>query len=141
LYSSSPLTKQFVHSKIGFSRYYNPGAYCVNMGFDSYIRSYNPRQPDINHPVYFKNQHPDDGFCDESDSKDGIYYDTVTDFPKSFDFETNDAVGLGIPYQYTDAPKMVVYVLHNRWILKTMYFIYAENRWWLVLFNDCDCSA
>ena len=43
--------------------------------------------------------------------------------------------------EYTNAPVMLVQIQHNKTIIKTMYFVFTNGRWWLVIIDDCDCSA
>ena len=146
LYANSAVVSRFIHKEVGFYRLYNPGAACVPFGYNFYKTEHNSyfghKQPVISNPVFYKEQLPDEGFCNGSGSPEGIYYKTVDKLPDYPDLTEDFAIKeISVPSEYKNNLKVVVNILSEGWISKTMYFIIADDKWWLVLINDCDCSA
>ncbi len=147
IYSKSKIITGYIHPEIGISRLYNPGVACVKYNFEYNDNigagSYKSKIPD-NLNNYFAQQSPAGGFCDESQSQDGIYYTTVDALPT---FANTDDEGnyfseeIAIPEKYKDELIVVVNILDKGWISRIMYFMIADEQWWLVLIDDCDCSA
>lgn len=142
IYVSSPIIKPFIHDNIGFGRYYNPGAttnFTVEKGYGYYFNGNNfgTKDPVINYQNYFKEKTPDEGYNEESSSKDGIYYKTITKFPDYWDQEKIKSVQVNLPQKYRSSPKMKVIIQNNKWVIKTMYFVKVDDIWWLVFFDDC----
>lgn len=133
----SPKVTQFVKKEIGIHRLFNPGSTCVLDSFESYIPVFLPIDP----LTLFKNQSPKDGFCEDSKDADGVYYNKIDEFPTFYDMEKDAAGEIDIPKTYENSAKIKVDILKQRNIIKTMYFITADDKWWLVLIDDCDCSA
>ena len=55
--------------------------------------------------------------------------------------EKDTAGQINISEKYHDSEKIKVDILKDKNIIKTMYFITADDKWRLVLIDDCDCSA
>ncbi|WP_298543980.1 SH3 domain-containing protein [uncultured Aquimarina sp.] len=127
----------FVKKEIGVYRFFNPGSACVLASFESYI----PVHPKIDFLSIYKNESPKNGFCDESKDPDGVYYSEIDKLPTYADIEKGGSERINIPAKYRNGSKIKVDILKDEWIVKTMYFIIADHKWWLVLIDDCDCSA
>ena len=138
-YQEEPLA--FIHPEIGFARFYNPGVMC---GPYDYKANFSGKVQVENNFSVYPNEIPDNGFCEESSSPDGVYYTYVNNFPFYYDI-TDEGFEKEIEWPYPDNYKesriVVVKILKNAWISKTMYFIEADGFWWLAIINDCDCSA
>lgn len=142
VYFKSESIKNATHKEVKLSRTYNPGAACVF--YDSYEGDikYNMVYPKIEKSISYFNQDIKEGFCEESSSEDGVYYSIIKKLPKSPNMETGVGfISPDIPDKYKNELKVKVDVLVSKWIVKTMYFMVADNEWWLVLVDDCDCSA
>ncbi len=143
LYSKSKMINKYIQSEIGVTRLYNPGVACVSFGFE-YNSLYENNTVKTDELKYFANQLPTDGFCDKSQSANGIYYTTVDDLPT---YANTDEEGnyfseeIKIPEKYKEGQKVKVNILEDGWISKIMYFMIVDGKWWLVLIDDCDCSA
>ena len=141
----SPTIEQFQHKQIGFYRLFNPGSFCVIKPIDGWYyenskKHYNPYQ-NIDRLTFYKNKWPNKGFCEESTEMDGIYYKHVEALPKYFDFDRNNLEELPLPSSYQRGEKIHVLILENHYIWTNFYFILADDQWWFVLKDDCDCSA
>ncbi|TPN83934.1 SH3 domain-containing protein [Aquimarina algicola] len=134
--------KPLKHKDIGYFRLYNPGITC-NIEFYENSKSYRKEEyPEIPEVTYFENKMPINGFCEESKSPDGVYFTTVNEFPSYVilsDEFTNKKIDL--QDKYNRGTKMKAVILHNKMIIKTLYFVALDNHWWLVVVDDCDCSA
>ncbi|NMH89668.1 SH3 domain-containing protein [Flavivirga algicola] len=134
--------KNLKHIDIGYFRLYNPGILCQLEPYklsENYNKEQEPNMPEA---TYFENQMPKDGFCDKSKSPDGIYFKEVEKFPSYTIFSNEyENKAIELPLMYKRGKKMKVVVLHNSMIIKTLYFIAADNNWSLVIIDDCDCSS
>lgn len=137
-YDELYLPQDYIHEDIGIFRFYNPGVACVLYDIKEHPL---PSMPSVSNPSYFYGQEPIDGFCVESPSRDGVYFSRIKDFPTYVDMETAEYSALDIPKKYHQAPKMKVKVLQEEWVMAELIFVLADNRWWLVHINSCDCSA
>ena len=144
VYVSSPLIREFINKEIGFGRFWNNGIY--NNLYDSDGYGYNfgdgnwsEIEPNVSNLTHFLNKDPKEGFCDEATSPDGIYYKQVFKLPGYYDMEKDMA--MSAPSKYNNFKKMIVEIQHNKWIIKTLYFIEYKNNWYLLYIDDCDCSA
>jgi len=136
---SSPRILDFVEPSIGFGRFWNMGAAC-NLYSEGDFGYYGlPVQPDVANLPLFKNQDPQGGFCDEASTPDGIYYKQVNNLPEDWDMETGESIPPPRKLKYLN--KIMVQVQYNYWVVKTMYFIESNDKWYLLYFDDCDCSA
>ncbi|WP_109851245.1 SH3 domain-containing protein [Aquimarina sp. AU58] len=135
----APMIIDFIHKDIGFYRLYNPGAACVlNQSYDNYSAI----MPKVDIPVFFAEELPKEGFCEKSPGPDGVYYKRIDSLPRYLEMdEVFEMEKIDIPSNYKDGLKVKVNVVDKKWIIKTMYFIVADNKWWLVVIDDCDCSA
>ncbi len=146
---SSRIITQFHCKEVPFSRYWNPGAYCSlfssnnNYGYNFFDNYYGNCNPQKNNLKFIKEKQPVDGFCEESTSVDGIYYQSISSLPTYADLSKIDNYDteINIPIKYKYSKKMVVSILYDKYIIKTMYFMQIEGVWQLVSFMDCDCSA
>lgn len=141
IYYGAPITEKYLHKKIGFTRFYNPGAMCVPYEYELYEVSTEYKAQEIKSLRYYRNQSPEGGFCEEARSPDGVYYEKTKGLPGYPDVETGDYNAIGLPKEYVNAPVMLVYIQNNLAITKTMYFVFADGTWWLAVIDDCDCSA
>lgn len=134
--------KSLTHKEIDYLRIYNPGATCVLEPYQVSGDYNKEAYPEMPNTMYFENKMPVDGFCEESESPDGVYFDVVSEFPSyvilSEGFESKK---IKLPQRYERGEKMKVVVLQNKMIIKTLYFVAADDHWWLVVIDDCDCSA
>ena len=97
----------------------------------------------------FKEKKPKDGFCEESPSPKGIYIMSVSEFPpyhkdifdKKGNFVNTVFEKYQVPPKYRNSKKYLVMILYEKFIKKSMYFIQINGIWYLVSFDDCDCSA
>ncbi len=145
LYNNSPVIAKYIKTDIGVERFYNPGAFCVKF---SKKDQYNYNQAETkkwggNNTILlsnFINSEPNDGFCEQSSSKDGVYYTAVTEFPSTADVETGNSVPTKIKGDKS-WPKMKVVILSKKWITKQLYFLQIDKIWYLAFLYDCDCSA
>lgn len=137
----SPIIYKYIHKEIGFTRYHNPGITCVPQEYDKY-NYYSKNYPKLD-LSFFNDKKPEDGFCEESNSKDGVYYYGIEKLPDYPVFSKDDYIMKSIPLQkkYRDTPIKAIVVLYDKWIIKQLFFIKADDKWWLVLSDDCDCSA
>jgi hypothetical protein len=142
VYFSSPIITQFIESNyIGFGRFWNLGAMC-NLYVDDHFGSpyfENEIQPNTARLKYFPNKVPKDGFCDEATTPDGIYYKQVFELPQIFMY--SDPKKIPTPSKYNNLKKMVVNIQYDKWIIKILYFIQYNSKWYLLYIDDCDCSA
>ncbi|MFT5512348.1 MAG: hypothetical protein ACI8SE_000746 [Bacteroidia bacterium] len=144
IYMSSPLIMDFVNEKVGFGRFWNMGVSCNLYGSDCfgyhfYDDYFGETQPNTSNLSFFENQKPEEGFCDEATSPNGIYYRQVTDLPEDYDIYIEEYVPS--PLMLKQLRKMVVQVQSDLWIAKTLYFVELDNKWFLLYVNDCDCGA
>jgi len=143
MHYKSPLITNYIHSKIGFTRFHNPGITCVPQEYN--VQNYhNKAYPKIELPFY-KFQNIINGFCEESSSNDGIYYNTITSLPEYPIYsESNQEYKMTAIKMSNNSKKNTiteVKILYEKWIIKTFYFIGINKKWYLVLIDDCDCSA
>lgn len=75
----SPIIYNNIHKEIGFTRYHNSGITCVPQEYNKY-NYHSKNYPKLNLPS-FNNKEFKDGFCEESDSKDGVYYYDIERLP------------------------------------------------------------
>lgn len=139
--NESSETFAFIHPDIGFARFFNPGVMCVPYDHKKYFSG---KVQLTDNYVMHPNESPADGFCEESSSQDGVYYTFVKSLPVYYDITGEDIekeIEWPYPEKYKESKKVVVNILENAWITKTMYFIEADGTWWLVIIDDCDCSA
>ena len=99
--------------------------------------------PYVDKPIFFAEESPQEGFCDESISLDGVYYKKIDSLPGYVDLNiaNYEIKKIAIPTEYKNNLKVKVNILIDKWIIKTMYFMIADDKWNLVLVDDCDCSA
>ncbi|MBW1295549.1 hypothetical protein [Aquimarina litoralis] len=134
----SPKVTRFVKKDIGVHRLFNPGSACVLCdNFEGYI----PIFPKVDPLTLYENRSPEGGFCEESKDADGVYYIKVDKLPTYADVVNGTSKQIYIPANYRNNMKIKVDVLKEKHIIKTMYFMIADNKWRLVLIDDCDCSA
>lgn len=145
VYASSPLVTGYIDSAgFGFGRYYNPGAACVlysepEFGYHFYEGYSGDRNPVIDALPFFPDQEPAGGFCEQANSPDGVYYQSISDLPQEWNEEEGRYVSASD--RLKDFKKMKVEVLYDGMILKVFYFIQGANEWHLLYVDDCDCSA
>lgn len=91
---------------------------------------------------YYENKMPTDGFCEASKNTDGIYFKEVKELPTHVIFSGEYKVKpIELPATYKRGKKMKVVLLYKHHIIKTFYFITADNKWYLVVIDDCSCDA
>ncbi len=135
---------RFYHPKGEFGRMTNPGAFCT-MIKDS-IYGYNPgaenfgKVNDIEVLKIYKGT-PVKGFCEESTNKNGIYVAKVKKFPKYYDHTKEKMVQYRLPGKLKTNEVMKVVVVVDKWIKKQFYFAKIDKKWYLIISDDCDCSA
>jgi hypothetical protein len=150
----SPLLAEFVNNEIGIGSSNNPGTACIggmykfetNEGaVDSSLLGYfTMNLPNLSKCKIFANKLPRDGFCEESADPDGIYYKSVKKIGPFVDINDKEDFALRniqLSAKYKNAQIMYVQILLDKWIVKKMYFIKADGKWWLVFLDKCDCSA
>ncbi|KOY85653.1 hypothetical protein AD998_05355 [bacterium 336/3] len=143
-YVSSPIVMNFTDKKLGFGRFWNMGVYCNlyksgSFGYSFHDSYFGEIQPNIVKLRVFANEEPTNGFCEEATSPDGIYYQTVEDFPQDWDMEKSKPIPTSAKLKKLN--KKVVYIQTEKWIKKTLYFVQSGNKWFLIYIDDCDCSA
>lgn len=84
---------------------------------------------------------PKKGSCEESKDKNGVYYEKLKKFPQYWNHEKEKAVAFSLPAKYKSAQVMKVVILVDKWIVKQFYFAKIDKKWYLILSDDCDCSA
>lgn len=147
VYFSSPIITQFIESNyIGFGRFWNNGATCNLFVDDHFGSPYfdNEIQPNTARLKYFSNKVPKDGFCEEATTPDGIYYKQVFELPQivTADMDSDGSFKkIPTPGKYNNLKKMVVNIQYDKWIIKILYFIQYNSKWYLLYIDDCDCSA
>ena len=150
----SPRLAQFVNPNIGVGLSNNPGVACVGgmytfeqneSAVDSSVLGYiTMNLPDVSRCKIFSNKLPRDGFCEESSDPDGIYYKKVNKIGPFVDINDKENFTLRnmqLPAKYKNAQIIYVQILMDKWIVKKMYFIKADGKWWFVFLDKCDCSA
>lgn len=144
LFEGDTAVTAFFHPVIGFARATNPGAYCVlekNNNYGVLV----PQEVgwEINNitGLKFYNKMPKKGKCEESKDKNGVYYEKLKKFPQYWDHEKEKAVAFSLPAKYKNAQVMKVVILVDQWIVKQFYFAKIDKKWYLILSDDCDCSA
>ncbi len=141
VYYNSEIIKNVTRKNVKLRRVYNPGAACIFSNSYKGDIKHGITYPKIQKENQYFNQDISGGFCEESTNKNGVYYKVIEKLPKFFNMEADEYVSINIPEEYRDELKVKVDVLVDKWIIKTMYFIIADNEWQLVLIDDCDCSA
>ena len=130
------------HKDIGYFRLYNSGTTCNIESYENSSSYRKKKYPEIPEVTYFENKMPVNGFCEESKSSDGVYFTVVNEFPSYVFFDGEySSKKIEISNKYNRGMKMKAVILYNRRIIKTLYFIATDNHWWLVVIDDCDCSA
>lgn len=150
----SPLLAEFVNNEIGVGSSNNPGVACIGAMYtftpgktniDSSLLGYFTMSlPDLSKCRVFANKLPRKGFCEESPDKDGIYYKQVNKigpFVDINDRENFTSRNMPLLAKYKNAQIMYVQILVDKWIVKKMYFVKADGKWWFVFLDKCDCSA
>jgi len=139
----SPTIYKYIDKKIGFTRFYNPGITCIPQGYNTnnYL---NEKYPKIKLNFYPEKELKN-GFCEKSSNNDGVYYHYIKKLPKypiwKNDKDDYEITAIKLPENYKNNPKIEVIILHKKWIIKHLYFIKKNTQWFLVLSDDCDCSA
>ncbi len=128
------------NKNIGYFRLYNPGTTCRLEPYKLFENYDKEQEPEMPKAIYFENEMPIDGFCRKSNSSDGVYFKEVKNFP-SYIVKTFEPKEIELPERYKRGKKMKVVILYGSMIIKTLYFIAADNNWSLVVIDDCDCSA
>ncbi len=146
MYSKSDQVYQFIHPKIGLTRLLNPGVACVPSDYNFFAPGRSNfsgmRHPKEENVQYFKQRIPNKGFCEKSNDKNGVYHQTIMELPKYPDVKNNYEIKkIPVPVKYKNGQKIIVQILKDGWITKKFYFMEADGKWWLVVINDCDCSA
>ena len=142
-YRDEKITK-FYHPKGEFGRMTNPGVFCT-MVKDS-LYGYNPKSEnfgkvnDITALTIYKGA-PVKGFCEESTSKNGVYVSKVKKFPKYYDHNQEKMVQYRLPGKLKTNQVMKVVIVVDKWIKKQFYFALIDKKWYLIILDDCDCSA
>jgi hypothetical protein len=150
----SPLLAEFVNNEIGVGSSNNPGAVCIGgmykfvpdkTNVDSSLLGYfTMNLPDLSKCKIFANKLPRGGFCEESPDKDGIYYKKVSKIGSFVDINDRENLtprNMPLPAKYKKAQIMYVQILRDKWIVKKVYFVKADGKWWFVFLDKCDCSA
>lgn len=133
--------KGLKHDQIDYFRLYNAGSVC-ELSFNSLKNHSSKKEPLMAGTKYMKNKMPIDGFCKESKSTDGIYFKEVKEFPSYVIFSGEyRKKPIELPTTYKRGKKMKVVILYEHYIIKTLYFIAADNKWHLVVIDDCSCDA
>jgi hypothetical protein len=148
VHASSPLVGSYLHKDFPFGRYWNEGVFCniyhgeelgyhFEGNYHGTVQALNKNYP------FFKEKMPDDGFCEEATTADGLYYQLVKKFPAYQDPSADEDPSreVQVAARFKDAPIMNLKVQVDRYIVKDIYFIQIENIWYLAYFYDCDCSA
>ena len=146
VYHESVILRTFINSKLGILRSHAPGVYnylygkndFYNYGYNFYEGYNGEVEPNISNFLIYSNVLPKGGFCDEATSPDGIYYNQVFETPSYY-----DAFGkrLSSSAKYKNFNKKIVHILKEKFIKQTLYFIEVNKKWYLLIIDDCDCSA
>lgn len=148
VYVSSPLLNEFIDkTNIGFGRFYNPGVSCNlfeynNYGYNFYESYYGETFPNVSNLTYFSNKYPKSSSEEEEEeliSKDGIYYNLISELPEDWDMDNGKSIPP--PIKFKNLKKIEVIIQYNKQILKCLYFIKRNNKWYLLYIYDCDASA
>lgn len=131
---------EVVHPAHGLTRFASIGIYCKPLPYAAFEGRLGTTLPDLGDlPIFYSHELPQDGYCDEASSPDGIYFAPATDLPQDVDVETGLSVPL--PDRLTQLPRMEVVVLYEKWYLKDLFFVQEKGRWYLVVVDDCECGA
>lgn len=121
---------------------YNSGTTCQLEPYKLHENYSKKKEPKILEVAYFEDQMPIGGFCEKSKNLDGVYYKEVKKLPSYTTFlKKYVSKEIELPIIYERGKKMKVVILHNKMIIKTLYFIAADNKWSLVVVDDCNCGA
>jgi hypothetical protein len=145
IYYRTSEASKYIHKEIGVCRLYTPGIYCIHSDYqynenkkEYFYGNINPQMPEIN----FYKELPEKGFCDESPKPDGVYYEHMgDDFPSYYDHTVSLEKNIPIPTKYEKGIVIKIKILFKNWFIETMYFIEADDKWWLLMIDDCVCSA
>ncbi len=150
----SSLLSRFIHPEIGVGASNNPGVACIGGMYpysgekstldSSLLVYFTLNLPNISKLKIIANRLPRAGFCEESPDKDGIYYKKVSKIGPFVDINDRENFSLRdmqLPSKYKKAQIMYVQILLDKWIVKKMYFVKADGKWWFVFLDKCDCSA
>ncbi|MBK7265434.1 MAG: hypothetical protein IPI12_03670 [Ignavibacteriales bacterium] len=144
LFEGDKAVTNFFHPVVGFARATNPGAFCVLEKDNNYgvmvPQEVGWEMNDIT-GLKFYNKMPKKGSCEESKDKNGVYYEKLKKFPQYWNHEKEKAVAFSLPAKYKSAQVMKVVILVDKWIVKQFYFAKIDKKWYLILSDDCDCSA
>jgi hypothetical protein len=137
--TSSPIFKVYIDESLGFGRFWNAGIYCNLYSSEGYGYD-GPHEinRDISGLKFFPNKTINEGVCEPSTSRDGVYYKEVTDLPKEYNMDLDAEVP--VPKKYKSLKKMNVQILLENWIVKDLYFVQWKEAWYLIYIDDCDCS-
>ena len=144
LYNNEKAVTNFFHPVVGFARGTNPGAYCVLERENNYgiiMPQEVGWEKNTISGLKFYNKMPKNGQCDESKDKNGVYYAKNGKFPQYWDHEKEKGIAYSLPAKYKNAQVMKVVILVDKWIQKRFYFAKIDKKWYLILSDDCDCSA
>jgi hypothetical protein len=146
IHVKSPLLNPFLHPQIPFRRLFNPGAACVisdyqfynDSGGRYYGRTFPAKKPGL--AVSWENIPEEQMLCAES-VKDGIYLRELEKLPSAVVMDEEYRLApLKISSKYSSS-KLIRADVVLEGLLKRFYFAAVGSRWYLVLVNDCDCSA
>lgn len=127
-------------SNVGLHVFTNPGAACVSSGMGDYLFRGLVIPKDYK---FYGNIEPKGGFCEPANEPDGIYYDEVDKLRMAvyIDEEGYRTQEITLPEYMQHSPIMRVRVLTEGWLGSTLYFVSDGESWYLVLVDNCDCSA
>lgn len=142
-YTSTASLVKYIHPKARFQLAQNPGAMCFT---EHTAIPFNMTGVEFSVIDEFRNI-PDGGFCEGYEgAENGIYY-------RAIDYEETPILSMlagngdvieeliPLPSEYWKNPIREVTVIVDQQHAAYLYFILIDNRWWLILQNQCDCSA
>lgn len=134
--------RKIQHKEINYFRLYNEGTVCELTPY-KLTKNYNKKiVPKTTKALYFKGKMPINGICVKSESIDGVYFKEVNKFPSyTILTEEYESKEIALPLAYKRGKKMKAVIVDKGMIIKTLYFIAADNNWWLVVIDDCNCEA
>ena len=97
----------------------------------------------ISNLPYFPNQ-LSDGFCGDPSTPDGIYFQEVPSLPAGvigFDDQNGFPIYSTSPTNLKNLKKIRAEIQFEGRIIKIYYFVELNKRWYLVVVDNCDCSA
>mgnify|MGYP001589231751 FL=1 len=149
VYNDDPIFLKYIHNDLGYHIAYNMGASCDLYPWNSYFDEFDyfakDGMNDKNKNVkpknlkLFRNEMPIYGFCDPSESPDGLYYKQIGEIVYYNNYDSDEIINEE-PEIIKNAFKIEVYNLSNGYVTP-LYFVKIDEKWHFHIISKCDCGA